>query len=136
MVEIVIAVLRLPDTRVVLQRRDKRAQVSPGKLGFFGGHVESMETPDQAIMRELSEETSLDVPSLAFKYKEQFQLESDAGEGKVNFNVYEVDIPKADFIVHEGQGAVACTIEEALAQSDLTSSVRHVLNEIVSYNKD
>jgi len=43
---------------IYLQRRDLHV-ASPNALGFFGGGVETSETPDQTLMREVQEELEL-----------------------------------------------------------------------------
>jgi 8-oxo-dGTP pyrophosphatase MutT (NUDIX family) len=39
-----------------LQKRDAHAAVNPGVYGFFGGHVENGETPEDTLLREILEE--------------------------------------------------------------------------------
>ena len=48
--------------RVLLQKRDDNPDIfEPGHWGFFGGLVESGESPEQALARELREELGLEV---------------------------------------------------------------------------
>jgi len=44
------------DNRILLQRRPKNWRTFPGMIATFGGHIESNETPINAIIRELHEE--------------------------------------------------------------------------------
>ena len=59
-----VAAIFLVDARgwVLLQERDEHAPVAPDQWGPVGGHVEPGEAWDEALRRELAEETGLDVP--------------------------------------------------------------------------
>ena len=53
------AVVRLADGRFLFQLRDDIPNiVMPGRWGFFGGHIETGEDADVAIVREIEEELS------------------------------------------------------------------------------
>jgi 8-oxo-dGTP diphosphatase len=55
-VEVAIAILQLED-RFLMQLRDNIPGIRyPGYWGLFGGHLESGETPEVAVKRELFEE--------------------------------------------------------------------------------
>jgi 8-oxo-dGTP diphosphatase len=45
------------DRQLYLQRRPDDWHSSPGCVTIFGGHVEAGETPHQAVVREINEET-------------------------------------------------------------------------------
>ncbi len=125
MKKVVIASMYLPDGRVVLQRRTLDAPINAGLLGHFGGHVETGETFDQAIRRELAEETSLPIDELAIKPLLYFVVDR---EGKlVEYHPYEIMINDMSFDVYEGEKAEAYTVQEALERDDLTSSVKYML---------
>lgn len=43
--------------RLLLQLRDFKPEVAdPGQWGLFGGHLDALESPDEGLRRELSEE--------------------------------------------------------------------------------
>ena len=55
-----VALCRDAENRVLLQWRDDWPHIiSPGRWGFFGGHIEADETPEAAMLREFEEETGI-----------------------------------------------------------------------------
>jgi 8-oxo-dGTP diphosphatase len=57
-VEVAIAILH-QDNKFLMQLRDDIPGIFyPGHWGFFGGHIESGETPEEAVVREVMEEIS------------------------------------------------------------------------------
>ncbi len=52
--------IKLPDNSFVFQRRSLTKDLAPGKLTFsVGGHISFGQTPEEAVIRELKEETGL-----------------------------------------------------------------------------
>jgi len=128
MTEIVIALLSLPDGRLVFQRRDDNTKISPGKLALFGGHIERGEQPEEAIRRELGEETSLDVPRLDLMFAGDYKIvHTDLDSEESHYYLYKAVVENADFAVYEGSGAEAYSTDEALPRSDLTNSARYAI---------
>jgi len=115
--------LTLPNGNVIVQRRDKRTDVSPGLLGLFGGHVEAGETPEEAINRELSEETSLDISNLDIRWVANVELPHP--NDPVIMRTF---IDSDDFDVFEGEGAETYSIIELKNRQDLASSVVYVIS--------
>lgn len=130
MVHISAILLTLPDGKIVFQRRGKDASVSPGLLGFFGGHVEEGETYDEAMIRELGEETSLDINALSWGFVQDFSPVIKTVKN-VKIHLYWAEIPNADFEVYEGDGAEVYTKAEALKRNDLAPAPRYVLENIL-----
>jgi 8-oxo-dGTP diphosphatase len=72
-VEVAICILHQGD-RFLMQLRDNDPRILyPGYWGLFGGHIETGETPEIAVVRELVEEISYSLPQV-----EKFQVYSDA----------------------------------------------------------
>ncbi len=111
--------------KFVFQRRDGNAPTDPNLLGLFGGSIENDETPLEAALRELTEETSLRV------LQDDLTLVGDADmptiNGPAHAHVYAVVVPSADFEVYEGEGLEVFTKSEALSRSDLAPAARHLL---------
>lgn len=62
--ETVLCYLKRDDTYLLLFRNKKVKDYNAGKWIGVGGHIENSETPDQAAIREIKEETGYDVHSL------------------------------------------------------------------------
>jgi 8-oxo-dGTP pyrophosphatase MutT (NUDIX family) len=101
-----VVVFVLPSGEVVLQRRTDDAPYAPGLLGCFGGAVEGHESPDDAVRREIAEETSLDPRELQLT-KRDVVVVPPADDHPVTrtLHVYVSPIPAADFEVYEGVAA-------------------------------
>jgi len=61
----VVALVTRPDGQILaVSRRDR-----PDDLGLPGGKIDPAETPEQALVRELKEETNLDAKDFSFCYE-------------------------------------------------------------------
>lgn len=123
--------LVLPDRRYVLHRRDEKAAASPGLLGFFGGKIEKNELPEQAALRELSEETTLKIDGLKLESLADYQLPEPEknSAGVKTFYLFRTEIQNTDFEVLEGVGKEVYHSKELTRRTDLTPSVRHALGQ-------
>jgi 8-oxo-dGTP pyrophosphatase MutT (NUDIX family) len=130
--EVAVALLILPDGRIVLQRRTLDAPRSPGKLGLFGGGLEQGEDRDTAAKRELGEETDLSVDTLQFEHKGSFTVAPDPTQKseEMGVHLYTVAVPHADFAVFEGEKAGAYTSEELRARVDLSTIAKQALHNV------
>ena len=63
MVETVLAYIQRNNQYLLLFRNKKKNDINEGKWIGVGGHVEKGETPEDALVREIKEETNLDVLS-------------------------------------------------------------------------
>lgn len=126
--EVVGALLVSLDNKVILQRRDGNTPYCPHMLGLFGGSVEGKENVYQAMRRELTEESSLDVPQL------QLGLPIEQEYSSSRFYLFRMLIPVVEFEVKEGAGAETYSIQEALARPDTTRSVRFMLRREIEQN--
>lgn len=61
MVETVVCYLEKDNCFLMLHRNKREKDINKGKWIGVGGHIEKGETPEQAIKREVKEETSLDI---------------------------------------------------------------------------
>ena len=67
--ETVLAYIKKDDCYLMLLRNKKKNDMNEGKWLGIGGHLEEDETPDMALVREIKEETNLDVVSFTYRAK-------------------------------------------------------------------
>jgi 8-oxo-dGTP pyrophosphatase MutT (NUDIX family) len=131
-IEVVDAWLVLPDGRIVLQRRDAKASVSANLLNPFGGHIEHDEAPEEAVIRELTEETSLKPEELELKFL--FEVEAIINAKDCKLFVFKASVQSMDFQVYEGAGAEAYPIDELKLRDDLSPSTKAILSKLRDNN--
>ena len=86
------------DKFLMLHRVKKQDDMNEGKWIGVGGHVESQETPEECLVREVKEETGLDVSNAEGGYVFTYKRENP-GEGDNYFvDVYRfvLDIDETD----------------------------------------
>ena len=113
---------------LLLQRRDDiPGIVFPGRIGLFGGHVESGETFLEAVRREIREETTLDLSPEAFQPLVQYQTRYPDGMGVDGafFHVGGVTVDPAK--VSEGQLKVVVPEEAPAFYEEMTPATCFVI---------
>lgn len=127
-----IILFKLPDGRIILQRRTNDALYGAGLLGIFGGWVEGGETVEECLLREIGEETSLNIDELRPKPITDFVIPAGQDFGKErHFYLYEASVKSLDFEVYEGDGAEAYTLEQIKQRDDLTGSAKYTFGKIL-----
>lgn len=122
----------LPDGHIVLQRRTADAPYAPGKLSFFGGHIEKGESPRECLDREIVEETSLDPKQLSIDLLAEYVKTADGDYPKDRrFYVYRATIESMDFAVYEGDRAEAYSLRQLQARSDIAAGARDILTNVI-----
>jgi ADP-ribose pyrophosphatase YjhB (NUDIX family) len=122
MINVVAALLTLPDGRFVMQRRSGNMAFAPLKLGFFGAKVEEGESPQQAALRALALKTTLDTSVL----KPELIAQADLHEEDVHMFVVKVPIETIDFTTNEGRAQVH-TLDDLRNRIDLTPSLERLV---------
>lgn len=126
-----LILFKLPDGRIILQRRTKDAPYGAGLLGIFGGWVEEGETVEECLFREIKEETSLNTKTLQPKPITDFVIEAGKDFDKDrHFYLYETSVENIDFEVYEGDGAEAFKLEELKRRNDLTGSAQYTFSKV------
>ena len=76
MEETVLAYIDVDDKYLLLFRNKEKDDINQGKWIGVGGHLENGETPDQALIREIKEETNLDV--IKYQYRALLRFNCDS----------------------------------------------------------
>ncbi|MGE3624609.1 MAG: NUDIX domain-containing protein [Bdellovibrionales bacterium] len=120
-----VAALIVKDGRqILLQLRDDKPNIFfPNRWGSFGGAVESGETPEAALLRELREELGVNFPAVSIRYFTEFTFDfAPWGYGTLYRKFYLVDAAgrKADrFVLGEGQKLGYFDIDMALSDLNM-----------------
>ncbi len=96
-----------PQGRVLLQLRDDRPDIMfPGHWGITGGAAEDGETPEQAALREVREETGLDLAAGAIEPFRVYTWPEDGAGRDYALHMYAaaIDASVEDLRPSEGQG--------------------------------
>lgn len=116
-------------------RDDSPKIVYPNMYGLLGGGVEEGENPIDALARELSEESNIevsDIEELGVKTITILEKEEDREyhfKSKIFFFLAQTNGELSELELYEGQRLEYFTIEEALALPNLTSPTRKAINE-------
>jgi len=112
---------------VFLQKRSKDAKRLPDFFGFFGGGAENGENPEQALRREIIEETSF-VPS-GYTYLREYEFPRSI---KSIFYLEVGDEFEKQIEVKEGEYGKYFTEDEALNEPKLIEEDKIVLRDLFS----
>jgi len=129
-----VASVILVDSRgwLLLQERDEHALVSPEQWGLVGGHLEEGEQWEEAMCRELEEETGLRLSGgLELWFDEVVQHSRKVSTHLADrWRIWtgRTDVTDADIVVGEGRQIVFVDPGRLLDGSlDLSDAARHVL---------
>ena len=131
--EVAVAMLHR-DGRWLLQLRDDLDWIiAPGCWGLFGGHLESDESPEQGLRRELVEEIGLEAAAL------EPLLTHDNAYRRLHVFVGPLPVPIEELDLKEGQDLTLASLAEIsrgevisgqLQQArPLAGSLKHVLEQ-------
>ncbi len=127
-----LILFRLPDGKLIVQRRTKDAPYGAGLLGIFGGWVEDGESPEECLRREITEETSLNPAELVLEPHGDFVIPAGADfDSDRHFYLWFADVPDMEFEVYEGDGAEAFTLQELSKRTDVTGSVSYLTERVL-----
>ena len=101
------AILKNKEGKILFQLRDKNGR-NPNKWGIFGGGIKKNESPEQALMRELREELSINLTKSDILKKHTLPL--------FDYHIFEVKLRRIPPRSHlkEGKAMKLMTKEEFL----------------------
>jgi 8-oxo-dGTP diphosphatase len=112
MVQVAVGFLTYKNKILLMLRDDKPGISSPNCWGLIGGHVEPGEKPDDAIVREVAEETNLKINNKILLFHSEFSIDT----GKKEFFFYHIPLTQANIknvqLMDEGQALEFKTLEE------------------------
>lgn len=120
-----------PQGRVLLQERDERAPLAPGKWGMVGGHVEDGEDFEPAAYRELREETGVRLEG-GLRLWEQGPFRYSDQPEPFDYRVWvaATGLTDADIVVGEGRQIVFVAPEDFPAL-DTSESCAHFVTRFL-----
>ena len=124
-----IAVVFLVDARghVLLQHRDEHAPRAANQWGMVGGHVEDGEDYDEAMRREILEETGIEIAAEDLVLWQATEFDYSDGHHS-DYRVYagRVDLTDDDIVLGEGR-AIVFVDPAATPALDKAESCAHFL---------
>ena len=124
------------DGKVLLILRNKKENdIHKGKMIGVGGHIEKDESPEQCIIREVKEETGLDVKDPKLKAVIHFHNPSDVPEWLVNF--YHITDVEGELIPKEEQieGDLIWVDKEKLLEQNIRKGDHIIFSHILNGEK-
>lgn len=85
-------IFKSEDNRILLQHRAEDTRHNPNLWGFFGGHIEDGETPEEAVVRETKEELSINLKDYIF-YKKYSYLNQEGKPREKNIFIAPLSYP-------------------------------------------
>ena len=127
-IQLAAAILRLPDGRFVFNHRAEDDVEAGGLIGLFSGSIEPGETPEDAIRRELGEETSLAAGKLVLAHLAHFKFPAEPSENHDGgtADIFLAKLPNDEFDVHKG-GRVTLSYDQAIEHPELAPSLQALL---------
>ena len=124
--------------KLLFQERDDKPGIrNPGKITAWGGACENEETPLQAAVREMREETNLRPTEADFTFLKEYPR-NDYIDGRqvVNYVYILNKVSEENLKVYEGQGFVSMSATDSTANplyTDLTIEIIRDYKRLLFY---
>jgi 8-oxo-dGTP pyrophosphatase MutT (NUDIX family) len=118
---------------VLLQERDEHAEIAPGRWAASGGHVEPGETFLQAAVRELAEETGLEIEPAELRLVGVYDIHhvERASDDRMALYTGATAATDADIVLGEGRQIVFVD-PDSILELPLSDSARAVLPDFLT----
>ena len=118
---------------ILLMKRSSNRRVFPNKYNGIGGHIERDEDPFNGAVREIKEETGLDVHDVKLRAIHNI----DAGyESGILLFVFTAISDKREFVADETEGTLHWINRDQLMSIDLVEDVPIILERILHMSDD
>ena len=121
------------DGKYLLMKRSIDKIAAPGKIHPFGGKLDQDENPYRGAIREVKEETGIDIKNLKLEAV-VFEIINEK-DSPVNWLIFyfSADYDKGEIIETE-EGEVVLLTKEQIKSSDLLPSVKNIIVNILNPN--
>ncbi len=132
--DVACVILVNKEGKILLQHRDRDAEILANHWGFFGGRVEGKETADETVKRELYEELNIFLknPKLIYIQDLLSQTFKDAVYKGFKYIFLEQWDESQELTLKDGQGMEWLNINDA-KKKKISTHDRLVLDQIASY---
>ena len=118
---------------VLVQQRDQRAHINPGKIGLFGGQCLHGERYIDCMRRELLEELELQAERYSIRVLGSFvKATPSAGKSAVSYVFVVEGVPKGELVLHEGDEILELTPQEVIQHPLATETTREALAQYLA----
>ncbi|HET8709029.1 MAG TPA: NUDIX domain-containing protein [Candidatus Saccharimonadales bacterium] len=125
-----VILVRADGALILQQRDDKPGMTNPGFISSFGGHIEPGEEPLEAAVREINEETNLQLSPADLKFFGKYRkTKAEHGEDWDVYYFIARNISGAGLEVYEGQGFKVVQNEQELSTLKATKMLQQALKD-------
>ena len=128
--ETVLAYIKVDKKFLMLFRNKKENDMNEGKYMGVGGHIEKGETKEQALVREIKEETGLDVKTYQYRAKLKF-INSDYQEIMYLFLIDQVE----GELIECNEGDLSWIDEDKLLDLKMWEGDKYFLDKLLNTEK-
>lgn len=132
--QIVMALVRQGNGYVLQLRNGKNQSGGLNLIGCFGGQIEPGETPEQALVRELAEESNVHSKVTDLQYFGEVRVDSERHDQPITVHsrIYRLELPESVKIeAQEGQ-LIRMTTQEVRANLDkLTPATKACFEQLI-----
>lgn len=133
-IHVALGIIKQGDVYHLQLRNHKTSSGVSNLIGCFGGMIEENETAQDAVSREVNEETSLVTNPADFTFLGEVNVTSEYRGNSVTMNgsVFEIEIPPGQNIVSEEGDLISLPFDDVAAKlHDMTPGTRTTFKQYV-----